>query len=233
MRQFIKKILRLFGYEIVKLPKKANRPQPDKFSYQSKYIDFAIKPVDRVLDIGSGGQPFPLATHLCDLRLETNQDRPYDPIKIDSRPFFLTDILQLPCVDKQFDFVYCCHVLEHVQDPIACCKEIQRIAQRGYIETPTLGKDMLFGWARGLHKWHVTNHGNTLIFFEYSDRLLDGCRTSYWKNHVLNNKYHPLQDIFYDNLDSFNVMFPWQGGFTVEVFHNEVRTPEIYDPFTK
>jgi len=44
-------------------------------------------------------------------------------------------------------------VLECVKDSLAVCREIMRVGKRGYIETPTLGKDTLFAWARGLRMW--------------------------------------------------------------------------------
>lgn len=231
MRGFINRFINRLGYKIEKLPTRPGRIRQEKYFYQQKYVDFNIQLGDKVIDIGSGGQPFPLATHLCDLRLETSSDRPIDTIVIDDRQFFLADILNIPCKNKQFNFAYCCHVLEHVKNPIASCKEIQRIAKRGYIETPTLCKDILFGWARGMHSWHVINHGSTLVFFEYTERLLEGCRSSYWKKSISQTLYHPLQDIFYDNQDIFNTMFSWRDMFRVEVFRNNCRKPEIYDPF--
>jgi hypothetical protein len=35
--------------------------------YQARLFDFGISPSDKVLDVGSGNIPFPLATHLADL----------------------------------------------------------------------------------------------------------------------------------------------------------------------
>ena len=45
--------------------------------------------------------------------------------------------LPLPFEDKQFDFCWASHILEHVKDPIAFMKEVVRISDRGYIEVPT------------------------------------------------------------------------------------------------
>lgn len=225
----VNRFLQLFGYEFRKLPNKIARTRSARYLYQREYVDFAIKPGDKVLDIGSGGDPFPLATHLCDWRLETSTDR-FEPIVIDHRPFYLADVRSLPFCDKSFDFVYCCHILEHVEDPILACKELQRVARRGYVETPTFSKDILFGWARGMHKWHIVGHGATLIFFEYTERQLDGCRSTYWKKTINQSTYHPLQDLFFDNQDIFNVMFSWRDKFCVEVFRNSESNPEVYRP---
>jgi hypothetical protein len=37
-----------------------------RFLYQSRAFDFGIQPGWKVLDIGSGNDPFPLATHLAE-----------------------------------------------------------------------------------------------------------------------------------------------------------------------
>jgi len=39
--------------------------------------------------------------------------------------------MAMPFPDKSFDFVYCAHVLEHVDDPIRACREIMRVGKRG------------------------------------------------------------------------------------------------------
>lgn len=48
------------------LPKEVSRYE----LYEARLFDFRLMPSDRVLDIGSGNDPFPLATHLADIALE-------------------------------------------------------------------------------------------------------------------------------------------------------------------
>jgi len=199
--------------------KRAKYPgDDDRFTYQARYINFDIKVGDRVLDVGSGGYPFPYATVLVDRFLETSKHR-YEPLVRNGKPLVLADIHNLPFRDKCFDFVYCSHVLEHVNDPILACSEIMRVGKRGFIETPTMAKDILFAWARDRHKWYVVAIGPNLCFFEYSERQLDGIRSSAWRDLIFNKWYHPLQEAFYDNQDLFNVMFVWFDKFAVFVFH--------------
>jgi hypothetical protein len=93
-----------------------------------------------------------------------------------------------------------------------------RVGKRGFIETPTAGKDMLFAWARNLQKWHVVDIGKTLCFFEYSERQLDGIGSPIWRKHIFSEAYNPFQEVFYENQDIFNVMFTWQDRFSVFVF---------------
>jgi ubiquinone/menaquinone biosynthesis C-methylase UbiE len=52
---------------------------------------------------------------------------------------------ELPFKDKEFDFVICSHVIEHVEDFEFFVKELERISSKGYIELPTrLGDNIVF-----------------------------------------------------------------------------------------
>jgi hypothetical protein len=188
-----------------------------RFDYQKRYVKFDIQPGDQVLDIGSGGYPFPYATVLTDRFLEKSPYR-FETLVKDNKPFLLSDIHALPFRDKGLDFVYCSHVLETVENPLRACAEIMRVGKRGFIETPTAGKDMLFAWARNLQKWHVVGIGSNLCFFEYSERQLDGVGSSIWRDHILSEWYNPFQEVFYENQDVFNMMFTWENQFSVFMF---------------
>ena len=58
----------------------------NRYSYQRNIINFKIEPTMKVLDIGSGSDPFPFATHLVDkfphetthrTGLATQDERPF------------------------------------------------------------------------------------------------------------------------------------------------------------
>ena len=191
--------------------------EDDRFGYQKQYVNFAIRPDERVLDIGSGGYPFPQATVIAEKFLEKSPSR-RERLVTHNKPLVVSDISHLAFRDKAFDFVYCSHVLEVVDDPLKACKEIMRVGKRGYIETPTAGKDTLFAWEEDLQKWQVVAIAQNLCFFEYSKRQAGGIRSSAWRDVIFSNWYHPLQESFYANQDLFNVMFTWNGRFSVSVF---------------
>jgi len=199
-------------------PRRLARLIDERFGYQVRYVKFHIKPTDRVLDVGSGGYPVPHATVLVERFLEPSQHR-HEQLARAGKPLVLADIHTLPFGDKCFDFVYCSHLLEHVDNPLKACAEIMRVGRRGFVETPTMGKDALFAWAKDMHKWHVVACGQNLCFFEYSPRQVEGIRSSVWRDIIFSKWYHPLQEVFYQNQDVFNVMFSWFNIFSVFVFH--------------
>ena len=105
-----------------------------------------------VLDLGAGRDGFKVANVFADIM-------DYDEIYPDYR-FVQTEASETPFEDKEFDFVVCTHVAEHVVDPIKFCKELARISKRGYLETPAPFFDnLVFGNSNPLphgHVWWVT-----------------------------------------------------------------------------
>ncbi len=194
----------------------------NRFLYQKKYHHFEIGPKEKVLDVGCGAYPFPYATLLVDLHTEKSKHRNED-LKTDGKSFLIADISHLPFKNKSYDFVFCSHVLEHVDNPKHACEELMRVGGRGYIETPSLMTDALFSWAQGMHKWVTMILANRLIFLEYNERLVEGVRNSYWRKSIFSKKYHPLQEVFFNNMDIFNNSLMWNDYFNYSVFYLDGR----------
>lgn len=202
--------------------RRRHRGEQDRFSYQSRYHDFAIVPGERVLDVGCGGDPFPRATVLVDLHRERTEHRAQE-LRTDGKPFVVADSRRLPFADNAFDFVYCAHVVEHVDDPAQSCEELMRVGKRGYLETPSLMTDALFSWAQGMHRWYTVVIARRIVFFEYDDRLVQGVRNPYWRTSLGSKRHHPLQQVFYSNQDVFNNSLLWREGFDYTVFYRDGR----------
>lgn len=202
------------------------RTYVDDYSYQKEWLRH-IPDLGTILDIGSGHNPFPRATVLGDRYTEITAHRREELVR-DSRPFVIFDIHHLPFKSQSFDYIYCTHVMEHVEDPALACAELMRVGKAGYIETPTLMKDAFFSWAQAMsHKWYVVQFGNGLVFFEYDERRAQGLRSKYWQETVLGAYRHRNQDLFYRNLDIFNSCLEWKGGFDVTVFRLGQSLPTL------
>ena len=103
-------------------------PYSNNYSYQSNYMHH-VPEQGIVLDIASGHNPFPKATILSRSFLEITAHR-REEIVLDHRPFVMLDIHHLPFVDKSIDYIYCSHVIEHVEDPLQACSEMMRVGKR-------------------------------------------------------------------------------------------------------
>lgn len=114
----------------------------------------------RVLEIGSGNNPWPRSNVLCDRYPDDDTERA-GKLKRDHRELIVADATDLPFKDKSFDFIYCSHVAEHIEDIGAFFREVQRVGKAGYIETP----NYLFEQAVGTttHVWALYIDHGTLV----------------------------------------------------------------------
>lgn len=92
----------------------------------------AAQPRYRVIDVGAA------ASNWCDEAVDAYLDINRFPTQ---KTLFIGDICteatwaQIP--EKSFDFAICTHVLEDLRDPMTAIRGLQRIAQAGFIATPT------------------------------------------------------------------------------------------------
>jgi SAM-dependent methyltransferase len=105
-----------------------------RLAWSLRRINIKIPPNALVLEVGSGGNPYPRANVLLDAYEET-RERHWDAL-IHDRPTVLSFGENLPFKDKSFDYVIAAHVLEHTPYPEKFLAELQRVARGGYIETP-------------------------------------------------------------------------------------------------
>ena len=133
--------------------------------FQRKILVKNIDKNDLVLDVGSGDKPFWRADVIVDKYLEDDQQRHSGAIVYDKRKIFLEgDVEKLPFKDKVFDFVFCSHLLEHVESPDKAIAELTRVAKKGYIEVPFAIIDLLKPFPP--HLWFCFYENNTLFFHQ-------------------------------------------------------------------
>ena len=100
-------------------------PIPQVTDYLKKQVAEGAK----VLDVGPGHAPLPWATHAVDFVDVPNAPCPVIKCDLANEP--------LPFADKEFDFVYCRHVLEDMFNPFPLCEEMSRVGKAGYVEVPS------------------------------------------------------------------------------------------------
>jgi len=181
------------------------------WDYQKEIILNSILPDDIVLDIGSGNNPINRANILADFSPDDNFHRSGN-LKED-KPVIICSVERIPVKQKMIDFVLCSHVLEHVNNPSIACNELQRIARRGYVETPAYGKDILIGTGY-MHKWQVVSFERVMNFFEYSKREHEAnWNASPVMDLWMRKRYHPWQKYFWERQDLFNAWVLWEDKF--------------------
>ena len=115
---------------------------------------FSISEGEFVLDVGGGHAPFSRADVIVEIDLFGGGHRDGKPIPVEGiSKYIVGDIASLPFKDKSCDFVFCSHVLEHIGDPGGACRELIRVAKRGYIETPRKWTEFYAGHPS--HRWLV------------------------------------------------------------------------------
>lgn len=70
----------------------------------------------------------------------------------------------IPFADKSFEFVTCKNVLQKLRDPVCACRELMRVARRGYVECPRSWAQYIVSSESDL--WFVDLECDTLIFRE-------------------------------------------------------------------
>jgi ubiquinone/menaquinone biosynthesis C-methylase UbiE len=122
-----------------------------------------------ILDVGCGNKPLRVATCIADKFPDTythkgkvHTENPKGMIKmLPGVKFVEATLPNLPFKDKEFDFVFCSHVIEHVDDVAAGLQELARVARRGYLECPRWWFEYVD--CTPFHKWFIDFDGTELV----------------------------------------------------------------------
>ncbi len=174
--------------------------------------DLRIGRNDTVLEVGGGHNPHPRSNVVCDKFIDTNYHRSGD-IKVRKNQRFLqADGENLPFKDKEFDYVICNQVLEHVDNPAKFLDEQMRVAKRGYLEAPSLFGEYLF--PKESHRWLILEINKKIVMVDKKDVF----RTA--KFDISDVFLHHLQgiSISYKMLrrsypELFNIAIEWNDSF--------------------
>ncbi len=120
----------------------------------------------RILDIGCGYTANKYSTHVADTQDFSNlyKDKKFTHIKEKKLPF----------ADKEFNFIIASHVLEHVEDIEYFIKELERVANSGYIEVPTRLEDNLVDVNEKAHIWWINfDDINNSLFISKRKQIIE------------------------------------------------------------
>ncbi|MBS1949077.1 MAG: methyltransferase domain-containing protein [Bacteroidetes bacterium] len=191
-------------------------------------FDLRIKKSDRVLEVGGGHNPHHRANVVVDKYTESNFHRSGDLKVLKKQTFLEADGESLPFKDKEFDYVICCHVLEHAEDPAKFLSEQFRVAKRGYLETPSLLGEYLF--PRISHKWILNEFRDVLYLV---DKQKMGFIYGYDLGELVQD-YLPTHSIGFKMVERthpnlINVRIEWDTDFAYVI---EPQDPEIRKYFS-
>jgi SAM-dependent methyltransferase len=104
----------------------------------------------KVLDIGPGNSPHPRADVLLEKRFENLEEAYQQRGKtgglVTNKRVVYFDGVEFPFADKEFDYIICSHVLEHVPDVEQFMKEVFRVGKAGYFEFPSIYYEYLYNF---------------------------------------------------------------------------------------
>ncbi|MFC1646674.1 class I SAM-dependent methyltransferase [Patescibacteria group bacterium] len=172
---------------------------------------FKINRSDLVLDIGSGDKPFWRADVYVDKLSLDNSQRTTGEKTIHGIGLFIdSDVINLPFKDKVFDFSFCSHLLEHVEDPALVIKEITRISKRGYLEVPNGICESIVPFDS--HLWFVYTDNNKLVFIRKSKKIHDILKVNGIKHHkILGKISDPFIRLYWDGKIDYEVIDTYSG----------------------
>lgn len=117
-----------------------------------------------VLDVGGGHNPNPRAHVVIDKYTDSqNLHRSGNLRILKNQKFLAADAEDMPFGDKEFDYVFCCQVLEHAEHPEIFLNELARVGKRGYLELPTLIGEYLA--PKASHRWVGLELNHTIVLF--------------------------------------------------------------------
>jgi len=173
----------------------------------------SIQAKDRVLEIGPGATPHLRSDVFLELNYANNEDRiaqsGHVGILQTDKEIVYYDGGTFPFADKEFEYVICSHVLEHVEDPDSFIRELTRVAHKGYIEYPTIYYDYLYDFDE--HVNFIFYDGHQINWLKKEDvplKIFRPITEFYYKTAQLKywNYVDSLKEFFFQGFEWFDTI---------------------------
>jgi len=174
------------------------------------------------LDVGCGQNPWLRADYLIDWNIEALK---YIP---DGKKFYNIDIEKdpLPFKDKSIDFLYCSHVLEHLNNPVKVAKEFSRVAKQGLIVVPSIFKEALFVFEEPSHKWWILKKNDILWFTQVDSDFINKIKNIevqkvmarlYRLGSILGRESKILRNYFFKTERYWDIIYYWKNELKIKI----------------
>ena len=180
----------------------------------------SIEPHFNVLEIGPGGLPHPRANIFLEKRfddeIEKAFQRGYAPKLETKKPVVFYEGGVFPFEDKQFDYVICSHVLEHVNDIGLFISELSRISNMGYLEYPLIYYDYIYNF--DVHLTFLKKNGSCINWIPKHETEL--------------SKFRPVQEFFFETIKkNYHTFINQMKQYFFEGFEwrDDLQTKRVYD----
>lgn len=178
-----------------------------------------------VIDVGGsmGGWSSEVATHLLDFNTPKNNGKfQFFQISTLNDAESWRDITSYTSKHGKFDFCICTHTLEDVAMPQLVVKMISRVAQAGFISTPSKYREF---------QRNIDNHGQAATQGYYHHRfiysIVDNVWTAFPKLNFLESE--PEYDAVASNLkERHELSFFWKKNISLHIYNNDYLGPS-YD----
>lgn len=186
----------------------------ESFKWSIRRLRMPISNSCLVLEVGSGGNPYPRSNVLLDAYEET-RERHWE-ILVADRPTVLAFGENLPFKDKTFDYVIAAHVLEHTPHPEKFLAELQRVAHAGYIETPDAFMERINPYKD--HRLEVTLRDDCLVIRKKPAWIYDAELVELYEQRA---KRSVTRQLIPKNPFDFHVRYFWKDKINFRVVNPE------------
>lgn len=186
----------------------------------------------KVLEVGPGGYPHYRSDVLLEKKFQTKHEaeaqRGFTKLNTFGKTLVYYNGSKFPFEDKEFDYVICSHVIEHIplSEISEFISELERVAPRGYIEFPNIFYELIN--MQEVHKSFILLSDNEIKFMT-KNKLV---KTNLQKviQHLFYGKDGDISKIFNRHKSLFFQGIQWNGHIRykmVECFDDLVSESDV------